>query len=359
MAFAAGSDTLAPGRRRRFTRRWLVAALGLAWVAFAVPATARTVDQLIVAGDSLSDPGNVYRLTSAVADAFPFFFDPIPESPPYFAGRFSNGPIWAEHLAARLGLPGERIDNLALGGANTAGSTALDAAPAFLRPTLEAAGLGGIQQQVDTYLASGNTVSPNGLAVVWGGANDYLFGAPTITAEGMPSPVANLRSTVLDLADAGARQFLVPNLPNLGRVPSVTGDPVRAGALANSTYWFNVYLSLVLPASAAERGLDLQIFDVASLFDAAFAGNLGFANVTTPCIDAQEACPSSLFFDGLHPTATAHALLGNFAYDVVIPPTTSVAAATDVVTTPLPGAAMLLLPAVAGLAWMRRRAART
>jgi phospholipase/lecithinase/hemolysin len=40
-------------------------------------------------GDSLSDTGNVYTV-----------FGPGYVPAPYYDGRFSNGPVWVEHLAA-------------------------------------------------------------------------------------------------------------------------------------------------------------------------------------------------------------------------------------------------------------------
>jgi hypothetical protein len=47
-------------------------------------------DNIIVFGDSLSDTGNAFEATGRRE----------PPSPPYFAGRFSNGPVWVEDFAA-------------------------------------------------------------------------------------------------------------------------------------------------------------------------------------------------------------------------------------------------------------------
>jgi phospholipase/lecithinase/hemolysin len=47
-----------------------------------------------VFGDSLSDVGNVYLGSSGSEPASP-----------YVGGQFSNGPVWVQDLAARLGLP--------------------------------------------------------------------------------------------------------------------------------------------------------------------------------------------------------------------------------------------------------------
>jgi phospholipase/lecithinase/hemolysin len=307
-----------------------LATLGLTGVAAAAP-----VDFLFVAGDSLSDPGNVYAITRQFDD-LPGV-DPIPESPPYYQGRFSNGPVWTERLAERLDLDDDDVKNVALGGASTSGHTLTDAVPEPFRPPLEAAGIGGVKQQVDTYLAAGGRTSRDGLYVVWGGANDYLF--EEIDTDGVPSPVANLRSAVADLADAGARRFLVPNLPDLGRIPSSLGSPSEAARLSAQTAAHNRALETVLAETARSRGVEIEILDVAAYFEAAIAGQLSFANVTEPCIDAPSTCPDSLFFDGLHPTAAAHEALGDIAHTQVVP---------------LPAGVVLFATALLGTGLLRR-----
>jgi phospholipase/lecithinase/hemolysin len=67
------------GCRRMNRRRILQVMLLSGMLASAVPARAEIFTELVVFGDSLSDTGN--------------------------AGRFSNGPVWVEHLAKSLGLP--------------------------------------------------------------------------------------------------------------------------------------------------------------------------------------------------------------------------------------------------------------
>ncbi len=313
----------------------LAVALGLA-----APAAAKPVDFLFVAGDSLSDPGNVFAATSAVSDLLPAFVQPIPPSPPYFDGRFSDGPVWVEGLGDRLGLTAAEVRNVALGGAKTSGHTALDDVPAFARPLLSDTGIGGLRQQVDTYLAAGGPVSPDGLYVLWAGATNYLFDEPATTPAGVPRPVVDVDRSVRELAEAGATRFLVPNLPDLGRLPSTRGD-VEAASLTAATDAHNTALAATLADTAAGLGLDIELFDVAAYFADALDGAFGFANVTTPCIGAPATCGDALFFDGIHPTAAAHDLLADFAVDAI--------------ATPLPPALALLAPVLGILGVLARR----
>ena len=75
-----------------------------------------SASNLIVFGDSLSDMGNGNN--SAIVSV-------VFSSPPYWQGRFSNGPVWIEHISDKYGLtttfgdataPG---DNRAFGGSQT------------------------------------------------------------------------------------------------------------------------------------------------------------------------------------------------------------------------------------------------
>jgi len=87
------ADTLArrvrlPGGsvRRTVMRQLTVAACAVASLCLAVsPVAAPVYSAFYVFGDSLSDVGNVYAASGGAEPASP-----------YYAGEFSNGPIWAQ-----------------------------------------------------------------------------------------------------------------------------------------------------------------------------------------------------------------------------------------------------------------------
>src|SRR4051794_11452037 len=154
--------------------------------------------QVIVFGDSLSDTGNVNNQTFGIS----------PGSA-YYQGRFSNGPVWVEDLATSLGLTAPTNSrgggkDYAYGGAHTGGGS-ITYSIFFTFPN--------VGTQISGYLA-GNTPNANQLFVVWGGGNDFFDGQtnPAVV-------VNNVASHVTALANAGARNILVPNLPLLGEVP--------------------------------------------------------------------------------------------------------------------------------------------
>jgi len=69
--------------------------LALGWIAaLELPASAQRYSQLVVFGDSLSDTGNLFALSGGL----------FPPPSDYYRGRYSNGILWVEHLAPKLGL---------------------------------------------------------------------------------------------------------------------------------------------------------------------------------------------------------------------------------------------------------------
>src|SRR5687768_11182352 len=92
--------------------RRAMATLLLLYLVAGGPAWGASFSQVIIFGDSLSDAGNVHEATNGL----------IP-GPPYYNGRFSNGPTYAEVLTANLGLSAAPSfhggTNYAVGGART------------------------------------------------------------------------------------------------------------------------------------------------------------------------------------------------------------------------------------------------
>ncbi|MFB2919866.1 MULTISPECIES: SGNH/GDSL hydrolase family protein [Aerosakkonema] len=161
-------------------------------------------DKIYVFGDSQSDDGNLY----AILGGF------LPPSPPYFGGRFSNGPVWTEYLAPELGLPVDPANNFAIGGAQTGNEDVISFEGAPPAPPL--------QKQVDNFVATHPVADPKALYVVYAGGNDYLVGGAT---EAGPT-INNLATAVTKLAAIGGKNFMMPNLPNPSGSPfSVSQSP--------------------------------------------------------------------------------------------------------------------------------------
>ena len=303
------------------TLRRLALAAGLA-----LPAAASAgYSQIYVLGDSLSDVGNIeaaYAPIVAANGGVPLPILAAPGTPSAYApNRASNGPIWIDAFAGAFGFTSVASlnggTNYAFGGARTDNQLYNPVIPDFL----------GLLQQRDALLAARPALDPDALYVVWGGANnlqDILTGRPRAdgTPQSVGQTVADLGLIIDSLAAAGASHFLVPNAPNIGLVPRLRERGLLAVAYGTQlSAALNGGLAALID-SRRQAGLDILGFDAAGFLDEVVANpaSYGLANVTERCYTGDDlnfngsggvcADPASyLFWDGIHPTATGHALL--------------------------------------------------
>jgi len=306
-------------------RTLLTAAIALAAApAFAGPADS-PFTQTIFFGDSLTDGG--------------FFRSLLPPSVQNVTGQFTTNPgyVWSQYLADYYDSNADVAwkatgatptlspggNNWAVGGARTGTDSvgALGYTPS-------------LASQYARYLSSGNTVDPNALYIVWGGAND-LFAVQANPAQAQAiigGAVTAQIGLVGALTQAGAQYILVPTIPDLGLTPSS-----RAGgavAMAQGTALTNSYNSALF-GGLASAGLHVIPLDTFHFLQEVVAnpGAYGITNVTgtacQPQITAQSltcnptslvnpGAPNSyLFADGVHPTSGAHKVIGDFAISVI------------------------------------------
>jgi phospholipase/lecithinase/hemolysin len=168
-------------------------------------------------GDSLSDNGNVYLLSTS-KEASTFGYSPTPVSPPYAqisfngtaANVFSNGPLWTQDLAEALGLAvpgpsglGATADTLRSGLTALIGNSAASAAVASLELKDGASGPNPYLKIVTGENGGGNDFAIGGAVTGPTTENSsaavqlYDLGAQLTTFEhDIPKPVANALATV-------------------------------------------------------------------------------------------------------------------------------------------------------------------
>lgn len=291
-------------------------------MAAVAPAFAGNFSNLYFFGDSLTDTGNVTEVYATLPRA-PGAPAVIP-GPPYDAeGRASNGLLYADVLAAGLGLNATASSR---GGGNYAFGGARTRYQLFGAPYL------GVLDQVAQFEALPGPADPAALYVVWAGSNnvqDILTGK-TVDALGKPVPgvagtLADIGSLLTGLYAEGARNLLVPNVPNLVRVPRL--NSLSAAAQAQASGLINAFNSnldgMLDQLQASHAGMNIIRFNSYNAFEdlVANAAAQGFSNITGRCYTGDDlgftgggtvcANPDSyLFWDGIHPTAAAHRILG-------------------------------------------------
>jgi phospholipase/lecithinase/hemolysin len=285
---------------QRFKSNRFIAATMAAGVISALNvARASDFGSMTIFGDSLSDVGNAYNSD--------LHLDP---TSPYYNGRFSNGLLWVENLAADLSLAAPTPStssgkDYAYGGVHTGSGTTTEVL--FKFPN--------IGTQISSYLSS-NTPAANGLFVVWGGGNDFIDGQTNPSV-----PVNNIAAHVTALANAGAKTIIVPNLPALGEVPRFRGTS-NESTMNNLSSQFDSMLQSTLTSLASSLKIHIDQLDVASLFSSAIANPsaYGFANVTATADNNGTVVSNPdqyLFWDDIHPTRIGHQMIASAAFDLV------------------------------------------
>jgi len=280
-----------------------------------------SITNLIAFGDSLSDMGNGNQ--SAVVSA-------VFSSPPYWEGRFSNGPVWLEYLSdaysvtTSFGSGTSQGDNRAFGGSQTGQGYSYVLLP-------------NVGSQITNYFANVESAIPQSTIVsLWSGGNDFLYGTANAN-----TIIANMESHIRQLESGGANEFIIPNLPPLEKTPEVMSrSQNQQNAIGSEVVIYNQKLSTLVGDLRAELGITIHFIDAWGIFndilqnkdslgltntqDSACSG--GVSLLPLPICSSGDPVVSNadeyLFFDKAHPTRVMHQFIGRYATETVGEPDT-------------------------------------
>ena len=279
--------------------------------------------------DSLSSPGALRTPTPLAGPSIPFF----PYAP---SNTYSNGKVWVDYLADSLGLSSLASSlggtNYAYGGARTGPDT-----PPSFPPNLT--------EQVAMAFGTPGAVAPgSALYVVEGGGNDARDVLDAALNGGnvtqlIQTYVSNIANILMTLWTMGADQFLLWNVPDIGKIPAV-----NSGAASGLVSVMNQSLGYALAQLPSDLTDGVHLFDAFAAFNdlVAAPGDFGFTDVSSACATSV-ACiadPTGVFFwDGIHPTTAGHQMLASLALAEL----------------PEPGTVMLLVIGLLGMLVVRRK----
>jgi phospholipase/lecithinase/hemolysin len=303
----------------------LALALGLGLLG--LPAQAATYTSAYFFGDSLTDPGNLYAATDGQ----------VPPAP-YWQGRSSNGPVWAEHVAEGFAEKGLETRNYAHAFAGATEIDDLALGRPFQAPDLP--------DQLAAFEAGGTATGRRPVAALWFGANDVLGAMATNpTAQAVGGAATGAANAVADgierLGRAGVHDVVVFNLPPLDLTPRFFETAAQPLArLGSETF------NAALAGRIADFGTETRVALVdihsalADLHDN--PQRYGVSDARTPCFDGATVCSgtevlSRAFFDSIHPNSVVHSGIADLAGGKIAP-------------VPLPAPGLLLLAGVAALA---------
>ncbi|HEX5325230.1 MAG TPA: Hint domain-containing protein [Acetobacteraceae bacterium] len=286
-------------------------------------------------GDSLSDAGNVSIVTNLIGT-------PEPVSPPYFgedygaisAAVFSNGPTWVQDLSQELGLG---ILAPALAGGTDFAFGGAETGPTPVNPTTPETAVIDLPAQLQDFATRVPSPSADALYTLWIGGTDLtsILAQPSLTPQlglsYVADSVANEINAVNTLIGDGARNLLVVDVPDIGKVPEITslGDPQLDMLGTSLSAAYNVELNGSLQAIAQADAVTIGTLDSFALLDAAIAdpAQYGYSNVADPVWSGNFTDPNSgtlaaadpvqqnrfLFWDHIHPTESGHLLIAQAA----------------------------------------------
>lgn len=255
-------------------------------------------------GDSLTDTGNAFLATGGA-------------TPPagYFNGRYSNGPVWIDHLAVNYGLA-------PLTPAFVPGGTNYAIAGATSGLGLSPVGSPNLLSQIGLYQSNlgGGTADPGALYTIMIGSNDFFGGElnPAV-------PAGNVSLAIQTLASLGARRVLVLDTGLLGNTPRAltTLSPVQQAGLNALAVGYSNQLQTDLATLQSTLGISIYRADILKTSAKIHAnpGAYGFSNVTDGAfLVGNYAATGYLYWDDIHPTAAGHALIAQQAIAAIPEP---------------------------------------
>lgn len=281
----------------------------------------------VVFGASLTDTGNCGS-TGAGA---------CPPSPPYATGRASNGTLFIETIAGRYGAavtPSSRGgNNFAYGGARTGaipGLTTQSTIPSMVAQLDQFIGRTGSSSALNSrslFVVDASTFGNNINAGLGSptAPGPLSTGAVTTTAF-VTAGVTDIVTIMTRLYNAGARNILLINTPNVGLTPLVRAAGAQAqGAATQLSGGFNQALAgQVTTLVANSPGLRVFTLDLFGISNAVTANpaSAGLTNVIDACVTtAVCATPDTyLYWDSFHPTRAAGAFIATQAAAVLPTP---------------------------------------
>ena len=259
---------------------------------------------IIVFGDSLSDSGNLKRLT--------FGFFPRPKDT-YFDGRLTNGKLWPEYIVHSRN--DFRVINFALGGTT---ACMFSGTPVFALPQLSF--------QTSKYNDfRRNHKSRRKVFILEMGGVDYIgrhLFKPQLSRKNTPTDVVNcMMRQVRKLQSSGAESVVVMNLPPLYVTPAI-GTIIPAEekeTLENTVREHNRVLEEAIEKeNQKSESSKIHVFDVHGFFLRILESpsDYGFKITDKSCVVMNRQMDKEidrclnpdiyLHWDPLHPTTRAH-----------------------------------------------------
>ncbi|EXF75560.1 GDSL-like Lipase/Acylhydrolase [Colletotrichum fioriniae PJ7] len=283
-------------------------------------ARAPSTSSIVVFGDSFSDNGNgAARVSNNAWPTDKYLLS--------YKGRFSNGIVWAEYVAANLSLP---LYDYAVGGATTSnaliqgytGAKGDIAVPSVIDQVVSF--LAKMNPQGGAFGASDSMATETPLLILFAGANDVLFNA-NISASQSYQIIRQAEAKLRDAYPSARVLTLTP--PDISRLPY--GFYLEDSLAKNQLRTFTDQLGELLDRSKIGTvNVDLRPlfddfeyyasprvygFDPLGKYGSCLEGAYGETSNVTICGDPDRR----VYWDEYHPTTHTHSWIAKEVLDVL------------------------------------------
>lgn len=319
-----------------------VASAAYLWLCATAQAQSVPIDRLVLFGASLTDSGNSFAWlgqpdnrgcgTRINVPPYDTLDDLAVPDGPYAVGghHFTNGATWSESLARSLRLSGNARPVFA-----SAGTKASNYAVGGARAVADYPCRVNLPAQVRKYLDASPQTSPGSWVGIEIGGNDVRDALVAASMGQDPAPY--LQNALASVAEgvgmlyyySGARRFFLMNVPDIGKTPAVRalGPAAVAGGAALSAA-YNAGLMHLRQTLLGLPGSDVRIVDIHSTLNKIVAqpAAYGFDNAGDACVTPEVApfrCTrpeTYVFWDGIHPTHTVHAIIARQVLETITAP---------------------------------------
>jgi len=284
-------------------------------------------NRAIIFGDSLSDNGtfndDVTALTEHVTTD----------------GRFSNGRVWNEYLfrnqkrgtifwfkreapffgRIRDGDFGDNTPNHDINVNYAIGGTKYQSAggaKSWIIPS--------IADEVNEFIHGKNAISPRSIVSLWAGGNDAMDALDdgASTREKAAYSGNELSNALERLYRVGARQFVVPDLPDFSKIPRYANSPGIPSKAATNDFNHAIADSI---AAFRRKHPDAVVYapHIGNVLDMVVKHPkiFGFSDATSSCVDTPSCFNQRrgsaiqnehVFWDDIHPTTQTHNYIANY-----------------------------------------------
>lgn len=172
------------------------------------------------------------------------------------------------------------------------------------------------------------------LQVIWAGANDLITVNNKPTVGAAEAAVKAVKADIIKRYEAGYRNFRLLNLPDLSKTPryrqgGIKGDQEAAAIEATRAYNEALKAAVADLAQQFSNKINVGILDVSAKYDEIYANPAAYGldpdKLNTPFVesddfervaldDGEDISPAKGYtsWDGVHPTADVHAILGDW-----------------------------------------------